>query len=575
LEIKMADFSNLTTTLAGKALISGDLSGRVLSFTKMQAGDGTIIDDTAIPPLTAPISPKADMPITKITDNGDGTVTLTAVIASANVETGFDFRELGIMATLDGANETMFCYSNAYSEYDYIPGAGEASQVINSVTLTIIVDTNATVTCVIGDSSQIDAENIGPASVGAGWFAQKTGTVLQFKRLVQGPGIIVAEDPDKIQISQSILAQNVTLYVAPGNPDITPNFSTINNAVAYLKQFRIPAQFWATINVSGDTFIGNATVDHVDALRIQLIGAPRRQVQFTAINPSGGYKVITVTSNTGLYVGQLVYLNGGTLDARWRGGCQIVAIGGLTITLTKELYHGNDFNTPQGGLSDCYLLWFPTVIKNGQVILPYGIGNMTNFTCYPGNKSGGIYGVRVSTGPSALSNIMSYYSSAPISIGGDVTLSGDIAIAEGVYGLSIGAGGSAMMRHGCLMVNSQEAYGIFPQSGGVAAVGWPDQASDGVVFINGCQCASLSLGNATLIMGNVYYFCNKIGLMGQSGGSVYCGGVGAPMYPGNNNLDLQAIDGAFIGYSRNGGATPSCSPAANTNGNSNSYIRSN
>lgn len=571
----MADFSNLTTTLAGKALISGDLSGRVLSFTKMQAGDGTITDDTAIPPLTAPVSPKADMPITKVTDNGDGTVTLTAVISSANVETGFDFRELGIMATLDGANETMFCYSNAYNEYDYIPGAGEASQVINSVTLTIIVDTNATVTCVIGDSSQIDAENIGPVSVGPGWFAQKTGTVLQFKRVVQGPGIILTEDPNKIMISQSIIAQNVTLYVAPGNPDVTPNFSTINNAVAYLKQFRIPAQFWATINVSGDTYTGSLTsIDHIDALRIQLIGAARRQVALTAVSPSGGYKVVTVASNTGLYIGQLVFMNGGSLDARWRGGCQIIAISGTQITLTKELYHGNDWNTPQSGLTGVYLFWFPTVIKN-QVILPYGIGNMSNFTCYPGNKSGGIYGVGCYAGPSQISNIMAYYASAPVSTSsGLVTFSGDIVVAEGIYGFSVGAGGTAAMRHGCLFVNSQEAYGVFPQSGGVALIGWPDQSSDGVVFLNGNQCGMLALANGTIDCGNIYYMCNKYGIMCQAGGSVYQGGVGAAAYPATNNLDLYAIDGSFIGYSRNGGGVPTCSPPANTSGNSNSYIRS-
>lgn len=577
----MADFSNLTTTNAGKALISGDLAGHSLRFTMMQAGDGTIPDVSHIPSLTSLIDPRANLPITALTDNRDGTVTLTAVISSANVPTGFDFRELGILASLDGAAATLFCYSNAFDNTDYIPSRGESAQVINSCTVTIIVDTNADITIVLGDSSQITAENIGPPSVGPGWYAQKVGTVLQFKRLVQGVNIDLIETPSTITISERMLDRDTNLFVNPSFTNVSPNFSTIPNAVAYLKQYRLSANINVNINVSGDTYnhTGPITIDHLDAAQIRIFGATRRAVAVSAVtNVSPLYKIATVASNTGLRVGQIVYLHGWSLLNPWRGSTVITEINGNNITLYKG-YAGNiDFGTNQGGLTDVNLFWFPSFIFGNGFYLPYGIGYLTDFTIDSGTSANGTTaGILCRGGIANVANILTYDNYCGIGCANSsMKLYGDIVLGIGKWGLEVDQGGSVEMGTGSLIINGQTVAGIAIQNGGQAMVGINEASQTGFVALVGNNYGGHMWNSSILEIGNCWYSINLVGFNALIGAVISAGLVNTPvsiMVPQNNWADLVAGDGAFIGYSRCSGPVPSTNPAANTVGNSNSFIR--
>ena len=77
------------------------LGGGRLTFYKMQAGQGTIANDEAIPPMTALVTPICDIPISSYVIEGDGQITLFGNINSEDLDTGFTFKELGVFATIE------------------------------------------------------------------------------------------------------------------------------------------------------------------------------------------------------------------------------------------------------------------------------------------------------------------------------------------------------------------------------------------------------------------------------------------------------------------------------------------
>ena len=97
----MSAFLNQQLTNAGWDAFSVALGGGRLTFFKMQERSGKIANDAAIPGMTALVSPVCDIGITKYSIEGDGQITLFGNIASAQIDTGFTFRELGVFATIE------------------------------------------------------------------------------------------------------------------------------------------------------------------------------------------------------------------------------------------------------------------------------------------------------------------------------------------------------------------------------------------------------------------------------------------------------------------------------------------
>jgi hypothetical protein len=371
----MANFANLQITNAGITLLTGDLTGRTLIFTKMEAGDGSITDDSVIPAMTALVAPKADIPITKIVDKGidaqgRGIVQLTGVLSSANVTTGFWFRELGIDAQLDNGTPVLFDYSNAYTQVDYIPSSGESSQVIQSITADVIISRSVPTQAVIGSSTDIDAINIGPPSVGPGFFAQKVGLQLQFKRLIPGPSIQVSEDANTVTVGLRSLTADIDLYVAPGNPDISPNFSTIQNAWNYLLGWDIPAGKSARINVAEGVYTQNATLSlsHRQGTQISILGPDPVIVPITAMpsvwatsGANNWSAAITIQDASKIQVNDVVSFFSGGGNYTWDGAHRVINKVGNVITILMP----SPRNLTLTGHVSPTLRWYPARLQSG------------------------------------------------------------------------------------------------------------------------------------------------------------------------------------------------------------------
>ena len=327
----MSQFLNQQLTNAGWDALSVALGGGRLTFFKMQAGSGSIPNDAAIPPMTALVAPVCDIGITKYSIEGDGQITLFGNIASAQLDAGFTFRELGVFCTIEqpvagqggvpsGPNiqvippapgglanpvvpnppagtPLMYSYCNSYANSDYIPGSGETTDVVNTVQVTIKIDQAENVVINITAGQQMAVENIGPPSVGAGPWSYTQANVAYMKRLVAGPMTLITEDPNTITVGQKQLTSDLDLYVANGNPDISPNFSSIQKALNYLGQYIIPTSIRARINVSPGTYTSATPIliDHPNSQSITIQGPQNNTVQGTSLSITGSAYTWNVT----------------------------------------------------------------------------------------------------------------------------------------------------------------------------------------------------------------------------------------------------------------------------------------
>lgn len=140
----MAKFPALTFTTAGIQMLVQAQNGHTLTFTCGKLGSGTLDDSDDIKTFTDLKSPKMTLPITKVDDSNDEKIILTFDTSNTSLEKGFVSREIGIFAKLDNGTETLYAYSNAGSNYDYIPSKETPSDE-NRLVVNLVVSSSATI----------------------------------------------------------------------------------------------------------------------------------------------------------------------------------------------------------------------------------------------------------------------------------------------------------------------------------------------------------------------------------------------------------------------------------------------
>ena len=88
----MAKFNGYVITEQGRNLIAKGLTGNVITFTKMQLGDGTTSNDGRT--MTALVSSKANLPIIGLSNTGTGIAELRFLINNKDITTGFYIKEV-------------------------------------------------------------------------------------------------------------------------------------------------------------------------------------------------------------------------------------------------------------------------------------------------------------------------------------------------------------------------------------------------------------------------------------------------------------------------------------------------
>lgn len=147
----MAKFANLTFTSKGTQMLVQAQNSHTLTFTCGKLGSGVLTDTDDISKFTDLKSPKMTLPIVSVDDSNEEKLVLTFDTSNTELEEGFVSREIGIFAKLDNGPETLYAYSNAGNNYDYIPGKDTPSDE-NRLVVNLVVSSSANISVQIDKS---------------------------------------------------------------------------------------------------------------------------------------------------------------------------------------------------------------------------------------------------------------------------------------------------------------------------------------------------------------------------------------------------------------------------------------
>lgn len=147
----MAKFANLTFTSQGTHMLVQAQNSHTLTFTCGKLGSGVLTDTDDISKFTDLKSPKMTLPIVSVDDSNEEKLVLTFDTSNTELEEGFVSREIGIFAKLDNGSETLYAYSNAGNNYDYIPSKDTPSDE-NRLVVNLVVSSSANISVQIDKS---------------------------------------------------------------------------------------------------------------------------------------------------------------------------------------------------------------------------------------------------------------------------------------------------------------------------------------------------------------------------------------------------------------------------------------
>ena len=147
----MAKFANLTFTSQGTQMLVQAQNSHTLTFTCGKLGSGVLANTDDISKFTDLKSPKMTLPIVSVDDSNEEKLVLTFDTSNTELEEGFVSREIGIFAKLDNGSETLYAYSNAGNNYDYIPSKDTPSDE-NRLVVNLVVSSSANISVQIDKS---------------------------------------------------------------------------------------------------------------------------------------------------------------------------------------------------------------------------------------------------------------------------------------------------------------------------------------------------------------------------------------------------------------------------------------
>lgn len=576
--------SNLSTqyfTDAGVDMLGHANAGELLTISKIVVGAGSAATPDDIYPLTALIDWRNDVVITRKIDQGNGKLLVSGRISEHLISgNAYELREIGVMAQITGSAEKLYCAGNVFNEPPATITPGGTSSYAFDILIEIGKATNIAVT--VGDSTTVDCENIPTdATVGPGWYAQRFGNIFQFKRAVQGSGIVLTEQADRVIIAAKQLTNNVDLYVPTTHPQApSPNvaFPSIQAAHDYLLSFYIPNWINARIHVASGTLSHSTQINitHPQGRQIQILGATLISANVGAINNVNTQQFnIAISANPGFAVGHWVILRR-PADWRWYGARNILSVSGLVIGLNKLFLGGTDFSLSSSGGT----LWrYPSELYfsgcNGFVVSKNGLGLLQNLTLRGSGTSGmsGLVG-----GCDKLYGVLVCYFTGGQGLwftNPDAASLELVGLAYNNIGAVIEAGAQVTSSQDCWM-NGNLYAGVWARYGGLMYFGSMNDPSNCITTFNGNQedggYASLD-GN--LSFNYCYAGMNRRAYRATERGMIQ-GGWDTSGKPNscnsNTDWDIYLNTNSYAHVNKRAGVFAKLSPASGQVGNNNSFM---
>ena len=571
-------------TTVGRDMLGRANAGETLNISKIVIGSGAATAPAELWPLSALIQHQLNVTITQKIDQGNGILLVEGSFNSSAAAVAFQLRELGVMAHIGAEADRLYSVANVLATGpDNVDPAVES---IHAFKIKVVIDRAPNVTVVIGESRDIIAENIGVEAAGTGWFKDKLGNILRFKRAVAGEGIELVEnplDPFAVTIRQRILAFDLNLYVPLTNPGGTPatRFPTIQAANDYLLDFVIPSDITATINVAAGNFTTPTRITHPQASQIRIIGAAQITTNVTAIfNVDVNTISCNIGSAAGLAIGMIVLLR--NVPSPFIGCHQITGITGNSVAMLKHFAGGLNTSTADNATGiNGVLKWYPSILAVTGAIalfLPLGLNSISNFTVQGAGLAAGFDGITGQNGSCRLSNLNVAYFTSNLLLGpGTIWTLSEVAVVAGSMGFNVFSGGS-LTANGDIFANGQTGNGILAQTGAVLSIGSQFAPRTNAVFLIGNQ-TGLSADSGSVVTANrLVSSMNTFGLQAARGGFLSIGDyTSAPNFLARNGTSVRALNRGTIFGTINGGNIETSSPpnrtlAGGASGNDAGYV---
>ena len=162
-------FADNAVTEAGERLIAKALTGQEIVFTKLVIGDGYIPAAGKPEDMTAMVSPRMDVPITKCALNQEGGAVIGGRWTNADLLAGFWYRELGVFARDPDDGEILYSYGNSGGTARWVPPGNGSDLVEELIDVVTTVGHAANVTAVFGQ--RVNFDRIPEAQLDAWWGA--------------------------------------------------------------------------------------------------------------------------------------------------------------------------------------------------------------------------------------------------------------------------------------------------------------------------------------------------------------------------------------------------------------------
>lgn len=143
----MSGFDVNAITDAGSLLIAKVMASKgSITFTRIVMGDGYMPSSQVPEHMTAVVSPKATMEITKCEVTGNGAAVVGGRYDNSEQSQDFEWRELGLYARDPDLGEILYSYGNTGESAETIPAGGGATAIEKLIDVVTYVGNDVNVT---------------------------------------------------------------------------------------------------------------------------------------------------------------------------------------------------------------------------------------------------------------------------------------------------------------------------------------------------------------------------------------------------------------------------------------------
>lgn len=206
----MSGFDVNAITDAGSLLIAKVMASKgSITFTRIVMGDGYMPSSQVPEHMTAVVSPKAVMEITKCEVTGNGAAVVGGRYDNSEQSHEFEWRELGLYAKDPDLGEILYSYGNTGKSAETIPAGGGATAIEKLIDVVTYVGSDVTVSAEFAPLVVPSADEVTITELDKHLSVKDGGLQLKHAAIVDASGGFVSYDGMDTKVNELIAQAQV------------------------------------------------------------------------------------------------------------------------------------------------------------------------------------------------------------------------------------------------------------------------------------------------------------------------------------------------------------------------------